>query len=903
MVDSEATGSPEEREDAGTVVDPAVLAERRVKRAELAEQAHAHRAAEAEEALSAAEAELHRAQLRLERANDDRASLEARLGMREHELRTARHRVDAERQQRTEEAGDSGDRLHATEVEAAGLLGRLTAAEARVAELEDEADGLRRRLEEASGSEQAPGPFTEELRERVLAAEETVTRLREDLAEQVAAEQRARSATDVIKSELEAVREGARARQARQREIPQRLRELATAGAELRAQVALLEARWRSAEARWRSAEAAARRSDDALVALQAEHVGLRKETERGAESLLDAHRQLADAQRTAQRAREDLDRERTRADAQIAELSLRSEDQLARSAIETVDLRGRLEAETQDLRARLEAETADLRARLEAERRARIADGERLADSRAAGVAAAAEVAEARAALGAEVQTREALEWRLGEEVSALREELAQAHEHARRREQRDHEAQLLASELVATANQALSDVEEQIAEAETTVSAVHEELARERVARERAEAELATAREETLRTEARMRAQVDLKMERRRRSDELLAKLGIELARERDAAREGEAARERESGATVPPSSEPPAAELAAEERLATTRRATPGPTRRESAIMRAAAPAGPDGGERPLALDAGAARETPGDPAAPAETAGVEQTVPAEASGVAHGVPVDEARPKIQAASDPLVEAGPGWLSRAIDAMAQSDPETASALLVAVLPLQSEVVARNLDYDLHLGPGGWWRVAAAPGLVRPLMALSAPRPSREADLRLETEPAALVQLIDGARPRRARRHGRMKVKGSRRAAKAAVRSLTGIELDFAPAARAGLWIDPRLVYLALSRAIAPAWTASHRFVVAHEVVGEQVGTWYVHVEGPAPIHVAAQPAEPPVATVRCSAHAFLPLLTSQPAPGGEKAALRGDLEAISLLREWVGRAQTGA
>lgn len=854
-MDPESDDIPDRTTDAGTVVDPAVLAERRVNRAELAEQAHAQCAAEAEEALAVAEAELHRSELRLERANDDRARLEARLGMREQELRTARHRIDAERRQRTEDAGGSGVEPHETEAAHEGALrGRLAAAEARV-------------------------------------------------------------------GELEAVRDEARKRQAQQGVLSQRLRELATAAAELRAQVAVLEAQRRSAEA-------AARRSDDALASLEAEHAGLREETERGAEAVLEAHRRLVEAQTTAQRARDDLVRERAGAETRIAQLSRSSEERLARSTAEAADLRARLEAETAELRARLEAETAELRARLEAEtvdlqkrleaeRRARVADAERLADARAAGVVAAAEVTQARVELEIEVEGRLALEGRLGDEVSSLREELDEMRERARLR---DQEAQRIVAELVSTAGRALSDAEEHIAQAETTVAALREEAHRERESRERAEADIATAREEMLRTEERMRAQAELDAERRRRSEGLLATLGIELAGER------ERAREREAAAPVRRSSEVLAAERAAEERMATTRRPGPGPTLQESQVMRAAAQFEPDGAKHAvvgetLRLDGGAGPDTPapdqaasaeapagagkGSPTATSAAEPLSPVVASETSGAETGGSIGDAsrEEEVPAQPDLRVEAGPGWLVRAIEAIAILDPETAADLLVSVLPLQSEVVERNLDYDIHLEPGGWWRAIAVPGLVRPLMALPAPRQARESDLRLEVEPAALIRLIAGAKRRRARRHGRMETKGSRRAAKAAVRSLTGLELDLGLAARESLWIEPRLVYLALARTIAPAWTAEHRFVVAHEIVGEHEGTWYVHVDGRSPIRVAVEPAEPPAATVRCSAHAFLPLLTSQPAPKGEKAALRGDLGAISALREWIARAQSGA
>src|SRR5258705_13243006 len=84
---------PESRSPSGDTpehdVDPALLAERRARRAELSEQANARRAAEAEEALATVEAELDRAEARLTKANEDRARLDADLHARERGVRTA----------------------------------------------------------------------------------------------------------------------------------------------------------------------------------------------------------------------------------------------------------------------------------------------------------------------------------------------------------------------------------------------------------------------------------------------------------------------------------------------------------------------------------------------------------------------------------------------------------------------------------------------------------------------------------------------------------------------------------------------------------------------------------------------------------------------------------------------
>src|SRR5437763_1774418 len=110
----------------GTVVDPAVLAERRARRAELDEQASLRRVGEAEGAVARLEGELGKLELRLAAATDERAELEARLAEREDELHAAR-----------EGAADTTD-----------LRERLDAAEQRARRLDGELEIARQRADE-----------------------------------------------------------------------------------------------------------------------------------------------------------------------------------------------------------------------------------------------------------------------------------------------------------------------------------------------------------------------------------------------------------------------------------------------------------------------------------------------------------------------------------------------------------------------------------------------------------------------------------------------------------------------------------------------------------------------------------------------------------------------------------
>src|SRR5947207_11352831 len=84
------SGEEAEADEAeGTVVDPAVLAERRARRAEQVEQANAQRAGDAERAAAKLEGELGKLELRLAAATEERARLEERLADRERAVQGA----------------------------------------------------------------------------------------------------------------------------------------------------------------------------------------------------------------------------------------------------------------------------------------------------------------------------------------------------------------------------------------------------------------------------------------------------------------------------------------------------------------------------------------------------------------------------------------------------------------------------------------------------------------------------------------------------------------------------------------------------------------------------------------------------------------------------------------------
>src|SRR5437763_8472326 len=132
-----------------TVIDRAVLAERRARRAEQAEETVARRAEEAEAALRDLEAELAKLEVRLERALDERAALESQVAERERAARAAAQREYAERRRREEATDEAAGRVQEAEAAAHEARSRLRDAEARALEVTREAEDLRRRAAES----------------------------------------------------------------------------------------------------------------------------------------------------------------------------------------------------------------------------------------------------------------------------------------------------------------------------------------------------------------------------------------------------------------------------------------------------------------------------------------------------------------------------------------------------------------------------------------------------------------------------------------------------------------------------------------------------------------------------------------------------------------------------------
>jgi hypothetical protein len=116
----------------------------------------------------------------------------------------------------------------------------------------------------------------------------------------------------------------------------------------------------------------------------------------------------------------------------------------------------------------------------------------------------------------------------------------------------------------------------------------------------------------------------------------------------------------------------------------------------------------------------------------------------------------------------------------------------------------------------------------------------------------------------------------------------------------ISLGDAARAGARLDPELVYRVLGYAVHPSWTRGHAFTIAQEITGDRPETWYLTAADGAGVRVSDTPPQPPSATVSMSRDAFDRLLRGEPVPPGRRPCVRGDHEAVAMMREWTERAR---
>jgi hypothetical protein len=228
---------------------------------------------------------------------------------------------------------------------------------------------------------------------------------------------------------------------------------------------------------------------------------------------------------------------------------------------------------------------------------------------------------------------------------------------------------------------------------------------------------------------------------------------------------------------------------------------------------------------------------------------------------------------------------------WLGSALRRLARADEAAAGRLALQLLPGQALAVPGPLDYDVEAAGLGTHRVTVRPGAGE-LTSLPARRARGASDFRIAATPAGLVALVvDGgaARPAGVRAAGTLR-------RRRALRRLPAVPLQLGALARAGVLLDPGLLYRALAESVDPEWTRGHRFTIALEIAGPRGGTWHLTAADGAPLVVGEGQSGEADAAVRASQPGLQHLLEGESPPVGEKPAMRGDAAAIGLLAQWT-------
>jgi hypothetical protein len=345
-----------------------------------------------------------------------------------------------------------------------------------------------------------------------------------------------------------------------------------------------------------------------------------------------------------------------------------------------------------------------------------------------------------------------------------------------------------------------------------------------------------------------------------------------------------------------TPPPPVAAPAAPTAAPETAAPAPVAEPAAPRRVAETVAAPPVVEPDAAPRVVATVA----EPP--VVAPAAPPVVEPVAPPPAAEPSGPVIVSPTRPPSRALAVGSERRGYPLLRGAIVKLAHDDPASAGRLLAALLPAQGAVIEGPLSYDLTIRGTGTFAVAIAGGraTVEPA---EFPRPRGIADFHLAGDPLVLAELLAGVSHRVGRFFGPVRVRGRKRRMKE-LHALPVTALALSQAVRAGARLEPELVYRTLAYAVHPSWTRGHDFTVAQAIIGEPSETWYLTASDGAGLTVSSTPpVAEPAATVSMSRETFDRLLRAEVVPAGARPVVRGDREAVELVREWTARAQGAA
>jgi hypothetical protein len=239
---------------------------------------------------------------------------------------------------------------------------------------------------------------------------------------------------------------------------------------------------------------------------------------------------------------------------------------------------------------------------------------------------------------------------------------------------------------------------------------------------------------------------------------------------------------------------------------------------------------------------------------------------------------------------------------WMGDVFRALARRDASTAGHLLLALLPAQRVANPHPVAYDLGLSDILWAHVTVDSATTH-VQLDSTPRPRAEVDFQLVGDLASIARLLATGPVQRwlaplspGRRFAR--VRGDRRRIPALDRLLSA-PLALRDLAGAGVELDPLLALTVAATMIEPGWTWGEGFPSANRDPAAQSSDAFLQIrDGRAPLASADGPRGPVWTVIVCAPREFTAVLAGL----AGAPAIEGDPRPLSLLLQWLERAQCG-
>jgi hypothetical protein len=239
--------------------------------------------------------------------------------------------------------------------------------------------------------------------------------------------------------------------------------------------------------------------------------------------------------------------------------------------------------------------------------------------------------------------------------------------------------------------------------------------------------------------------------------------------------------------------------------------------------------------------------------------------------------------------------------GWLGDAVRRLAEIDIEAAARVILALLPIQGEVIEGEIAYDLVVEDGLCYSVTVG-RTETSIHRLRIPRPLGSIDGRVDTRLETLGALPLSTRLRSLRRSEQIRIVGRRRKqVLAALREVALAPFGLAEAIGIGVSIPPELLLALVAARITPEWTIGHRFTIAFEV-GDRSTTepLFLRVNDGAPAALSrGLPLDLPSATLSCQPGELADVLLGR--GGSATTHLAGDRAPLMLVQAWVARLES--